>query len=373
MKLTNKVVRKVEVPKITGKLRSFILKYPSPMIAIILFLSLIYLIYSVIIIRDFGFMPLDPTQSYKNILYASALLASFLVIFSRNKHKNRAHMFFFLNSHVKAYEIIIAGYAPIYIAFIATNTFAFAPFIAVYWRQDKINSFVDIFVLLFVLTFVFSLTCLVWQLSNLLVKNLLGRTKEHLTVASILHCFMLAFFIYILIQSLQKHLEYNMPMFSIILSSLLLSVVLIFNRTSTTYLRNLYLHYNNDTSIRSINSTNFKLSNKFFMNLKIELLNLYRKHILKEQLLIYIFLILVSLIFYFTLPAASFSVINSYIISFGLKEIFIILSLTIGVSYRRYIGANYLLNYSKYIYILPRIFLVMALMESNTLISNSDW
>ncbi len=95
--------------------------------------------------------------------------------------------------------------------------------------------------------------------------------------------------------------------------------------------------------------------------MKLEWLNYYRNKIFKEQSLIFIFLILVSFILYYTVSYMNFVAFHSYLINFGLKEIFIFFSLTIGISYRQYRNTNYLLNLEQSVYFIPRIVLVLLL------------
>ena len=94
MNFMKQIVRKVEYPKLIGRVYDVFIKYPTPMIALILSIVLVYLIYFIIMIKNFSTMPLDSAKAYKNITLATAALASFFVVFSRNKLKEHSQMFF---------------------------------------------------------------------------------------------------------------------------------------------------------------------------------------------------------------------------------------------------------------------------------------
>lgn len=94
MNLTRQIIRRVELPRFIGRISSVFVKYPSPIVALILLLALIYVMYFIIIVKNFITMPIDTAQAYKNVIFATAALSSFFVIFSRNKFKDHSYMFF---------------------------------------------------------------------------------------------------------------------------------------------------------------------------------------------------------------------------------------------------------------------------------------
>lgn len=361
MNLTWQIIRRVELPKLIGRASNIFIKYPSPMIALILAIALVYFIYFIIMIKNFTTMPLDTTQAYKNITFVTAALASFFVIFSRNKFKDHSQMFFFLNSRVRPHQIVISGYTLLYIVYMLMITLMFAPFLFIFWYQGKVNSILDIVVLFFVLTFVFCLTCVVWIIANIFIKYLFSKSKDQFYLTTFLHCAILGCTLYMLINLLERYVGYSFFSFSLILIVLFLLIRWVLIRTSTTYLNNIFIQLNSEGSQSRKQSVHLQHKNSYYLNMKLEWLNYYRNKIFKEQSLIFIFLILVSFILYYTVSYMNFVAFHSYLINFGLKEIFIFFSLTIGISYRQYRNTNYLLNLEQSVYFIPRIVLVLLL------------
>ncbi len=213
MNLTWQMIRRVELPKLIGRASNIFIKYPSPMIALILAIALVYFIYFIIMIKNFTTMPLDTTQAYKNITFVTAALASFFVIFSRNKFKDHSQMFFFLNSRVRPHQIVISGYTLLYIVYMLMITLMFAPFLFIFWYQGKVNSILDIVVLFFVLTFVFCLTCVVWIIANIFIKYLFSKSKDQFYLTTFLHCAILGCTLYMLINLLERYVGYSFFLF----------------------------------------------------------------------------------------------------------------------------------------------------------------
>lgn len=361
MNFTKQIIRRIELPKFIGKASNVFVKYPSPIVALILLTALMYLLYFIIIIRNFATMPFDIAQSYKNITYTAAILASFLVIFSRNKFKDRSQMFFFLNSSVKAHEIVIGGYAVLYISYLIIIKLMFVPFLFLFWHQGRISSIFDVIVLFFLLTLVFCVTSMVWIIATILIKYLQSKSKDQFYLTSVLHVGILGCILYPVVGLIEKYGFNNYFSLSIVFIVFILGLRWVLIRTSTDYLNIIFIQLNNEGSHNKKQSLDFQHKNGFYLNLKLELLNFLRNQILKEQSLIFIFLIVISFILFNTFSYVDFVVLNSYLINFGLKEIYILFSLTVGMSYRRYRNTNYLLNLKQATYFNPRIVLVLLI------------
>lgn len=361
MNSTRQMIRRVELPKFIGRASSVIVKYPTPIVAFILLLALIYTMYFIIIVKNFITMPLDTTQAYKNVIYATAALSSFFVIFSRNKFKDHSYMFFFLNSRVKPFELVLSGYAFIYISYVLIITLMFTPFLIIFWYQGEFHSTLDVIVLFLALTFVFCYSCTVWILTNLIVKQLFSKSEDQFYLTSFLYFAILGATLYILTYLIEKYVIYSVSSFLIILVLLFLALRWILIRSSTIYLNNIFIQLNSEGSRNKKQSLHFQHKNSYYLNMKLEWLHLYRNNVLKEQSLVFFILVLISFTLYFTLTDYDFVIFNSYLINFGLKEIFILFSLTIGISYRKYRNASYLLNHKESYYFIPRFFLVLLM------------
>lgn len=361
MNFMKQIVRKVEYPKLIGRVYDVFIKYPTPMIALILSIVLVYLIYFIIMIKNFSTMPLDSAKAYKNITLATAALASFFVVFSRNKLKEHSQMFFFLNSGVRPHEIVIGGYVLLYISYVFIITLMFAPFLVLFWQQGKVNSVMDIAILFFVHTFIFCLACTVWMITNIMVKRLLSKSKDQFYLNSSLYFVFLGCTVYLLIRFFEEYIPYSPLSFFIMIVVLFLVLRWALMRTSTAYLNNIFIQLNSESSQGMKESLNFQHKNSYFLNMKIEWFHFYRNKVFKEQSLVFIFLVLVCFILYNTVSYMNFVALNSYLLNFGLKEIFILFSLTIGISYRQYRNTNYLLNLKQSSYFIPRIVFVLLI------------
>lgn len=361
MNLTRQIIRRVELPRFIGRISSVFVKYPSPIVALILLLALIYVMYFIIIVKNFITMPIDTAQAYKNVIFATAALSSFFVIFSRNKFKDHSYMFFFLNSRVKSFEIVLSGYAFLYFSYVLIITLMFTPFLIIFWYQGELHSALDVIVLFIALTFVFCYSCIVWIITNLLVKRLFSKSKEQFYLSSFIYFTILGCTLYLLTYLIDKYVIYNVLSFLIILIVLFLVLRWMLIRSSTIYLRNIFIQLNSEGSRNKKRSLNFKHKNSYYLNMKLEWLHFYRNNVLKEQSLVVFILIFISFTLYLTLRYYDFVIFNSYLINFGLKEIFILISVTIGISYRKYRNTLYLLNLKESYYFIPRILLVLLI------------
>lgn len=319
MNLAMQIIRRVELPKLTGKAGQVFIKYPTHIIALLLSLTLVYVFYFIIIIKSYAEVPFNVTLAYKNITYAAGVLASFFVIFSRNKLKNHSQLFFFLNSHIRAYEIVISSYALIYVTYIIIMTLFFSPLLILFWQQGKIHSILDIVVLFYVLTFVFWLGCTTWIMTNVFIKNLFSKQKEHFYLTATLHCAFSGGILFLLIHFFEQYLAYNLLTYLIIISFLFFVISWVLMRASTVYINNIFIYLNSNDSYNKMQSLHFQHKSNNYLNMKLEWLNFTRNKIYKEQSLIFLILLLVCLILSYTVSRVFFTIFNSYLINFGLK------------------------------------------------------
>ncbi|WP_374065601.1 hypothetical protein [Paraliobacillus sp. JSM ZJ581] len=107
-------------------------------------------------------------------------------------------------------------------------------------------------------------------------------------------------------------------------------------------------------------SKNFIKKNKLLLQSKLEFVHFFRNEIYKEQGFFFIILTFILSLHHYLEPS-NFSIIYSLILNYGLKEILIMLPLTIGIHFRKYKYSIYTLNVGKYQYFLSRLFIMYLL------------
>ncbi len=111
MKLTIQVLKNIETPRLLVKTKNILMKYPSHIIAAIMGVILVYTIYSVFMVNFFNSLPINWREQYIHIINVSAVVAISFIILSRNKLKSNVFVSLFLNTHLKAYQLLIGSYA----------------------------------------------------------------------------------------------------------------------------------------------------------------------------------------------------------------------------------------------------------------------
>lgn len=109
------IVRNIETPRLTSKIKYYLITHLSHFITIIVGLLLVYTIYTVFALRTLTQVEMELSDIYLNVLKVGTVLICFCIIFSRNKLKSNDYIFFYLNSNIKAYQTVMGSMFYLYL------------------------------------------------------------------------------------------------------------------------------------------------------------------------------------------------------------------------------------------------------------------
>ncbi|WP_156822843.1 hypothetical protein [Gracilibacillus lacisalsi] len=140
-----------------------------------------------------------------------------------------------------------------------------------------------------------------------------------------------------------------------------ISVSLLFVKISLKFLNNCFMQKDAGTLSPKYTPKQLDYNSKFLLQSKLETIHFFRNQVFVEQGFFFIILMVLVIGLYYSLELVNFSLIYSMLINFGLKEIMLLLPLTIGIHFREYMQAIYSLNVGKYQYFLSRLLIIYLL------------
>ncbi|WP_040203438.1 hypothetical protein [Neobacillus jeddahensis] len=141
----------------------------------------------------------------------------------------------------------------------------------------------------------------------------------------------------------------------------IITVILGLKEISSEYLATIFKQKNAGALLKKYKSKNLYYQNRYLVQTKLEWLNFTRNMIFKEQELLFLLLIILTIGMNYLFDKTNFLLFYSFIIQFGIKEILIMLPLVMGIHFRKNKQALYNINEGKYPYLLPRIFFTYLL------------
>ncbi|AXI10435.1 hypothetical protein CUC15_16510 [Oceanobacillus zhaokaii] len=359
MNLIYQAVKRVEISRFTANIKNLLIKNLSHSILLSLGLLVIYVISGALTIQMIINMELDLNEIYINMVKVSIIFSTFFVIMSRNSFKADEFVFFYLNTKIKAHQIIFSRILlPFTFYFFVLVLIAVPIMVGILVKGYTVNLF---YVLLLLMSFTISyfLSFTLWMVINIFTIKLTG-VKEKFWLNTLIKITIIAGIIY-LIDFLGTFLVgRDLPH---VLAVLLLSIAItyFFVRFSLEFLTKTFMQKDAGNLSQKYTSKNLNYKNKFLLQSKLETIHFFRDQVFKEQSFFFIILLVIVICLYYYLDLVNFTMIYSVVINFGLKEIILLLPLSIGIHFRKYKEAIYTLNVGKYHYFLSRIFFIYIL------------
>ncbi|OQR53437.1 hypothetical protein [Bacillus sp. CDB3] len=357
MKLTIQVVKKVETPRLLAKSKNILIKYPSHVLAIIMVLILLYTFYSIFTVKFFTGFPIDLKDIYVHILDVSCVMAISFIIISRSKLKNNNFMSLFLNSHIKAHQLLIGSYIYLYAFYLLCIGMIFFPMLIVFKLKGIEVSLLYLLLLFLSITFIFYLSFSMWIVSNVITKQVLKTNGENFMLNTLNLIIFVGAIVYLAQKYLAKLFEESPLLFLVTLIIGASVIVVSLYKLATVFLMGIFKESNYQTSMHKIKAVKF-LENSFLNNFQLEGLNFYRNQIFKEQVLFLMIIVVFTIVMYYSVDKLAFVQMYSYLANFGMKEIFVMIPLLTGNYFKRFKNSIYILNLGKYNYFLPRVLFI---------------
>ncbi|MFD2045502.1 hypothetical protein ACFSTA_17600 [Ornithinibacillus salinisoli] len=359
MSLIYQVVKRIEISKITEKVRYFLTKHPSHSILIALGLLLVYAIYGALTLQTIMNMDLDLSIVYINFIKISLVLSIFFVIIFRNGFKANDFVFFYLNSKIKAHQIILSRiFLPFVFYFIILILAALPIMVSIIIKGFTVN-LLYLLLLLITSTIIYFFSFTLWMAVNIITMKIMT-VKEKFFLNTFINVLLVVGLIF-LINPLSELIGDRKILHSTIILLFGILVTYFFVHLSLEFLNKTFMQKDAGTLSQKYTSKKLDYENKFLLQSKLEIIHFFRNQVFKEQSFFFITLIVLIISLYHSLDLANFSMMYSMIINFGLKEIILLLPLTIGIHFREYLQAIYTLNVGKYQYFLSRLFIIYSL------------
>ncbi len=355
------IVKNIETPRLTNKVKNYLTTHLPQVMTLIVGLLLVYTIYTVFTLRTITRVEIRLDNLYLNLLKVATVLVCFCIVLSRNKLKNDSYIFLYLNSDIKASQTIAGSMFYLYLFYNVILMLTFFPALLGIIIQGKtIDPFYFMFLLL-TITLLFILAVTVWMVVNQVINKMTSSEKEHLTINT-LSLLVIMFGLLIAAETyLKSFLEQSSLGYLFFISLVLFMVIYTFRRLAADFLTQTFRKKNAGILLQKYETSHLQYRNQYMLQAKVEWLNFFRNQVFKEQGLLYIILVMIMIGTYYTFDSTSFFTLYSFIIQFGLKEILIMLPLTIGIHFKQFKSAIYNLNIGKYPYFLSRVFFIYML------------
>lgn len=354
MTWTRHVLHKIEWGMLTTKIKQLGKKYPLQLLAAAVFMLLMYAMYVVMSLRFF----LQTGGSESSALYLQFVKMALLllcagIVFSRNKMKRKEYQFFFLNSAIKSVSFVLCVYFfPVLFCFIILGLL-FLPIVlglfisgvtfSMYW-----------FIVVCVTCFILALDVLVsWMLIRIGVSHFISKTKEHLLLQTIGFVILNAL-MFLLFQKAVEMIHVWLPVYLMFQLILLFAGGLWLKVLAACYVNRMFLQLK--TEVKSFSYKQIRTQSSVLTHLRQEMVYFSRSAVFKEQGILFLFLVCVTIGLPFIFTQAETGLLYAFIVQFGLKEILIMLPLMIGREYHINQRAIFMLNTSKGTYLVSRIF-----------------
>lgn len=352
------IVRNIETPRLTSKIKYYLITHLSHFITIIVGLLLVYTIYTVFALRTLTQVEMELSDIYLNVLKVGTVLICFCIIFSRNKLKSNDYIFFYLNSNIKAYQTVVGSMFYLYLFCGVVLSLTFFPALLGIIIQGTPINLLYLFLLFLTLTLLFMLAVTGWMMIKVLLMKLTNAEKENFTLSTIGLVVIMFGTLMVVEKYLKSFLEQKALFYFILLVLSIIIVYLVMRKLATGFLTLTFQQKNAGNLLKRYSTSKLDYSNRYLLQAKVEFLNFFRNQEFKEQGLLYIILVITMIGTYYTFESTSFFTLYSFIVQFGLKEILIMLPLTIGIHYKKYKHAIYNLNIGKYPYFLSRVLFI---------------
>ncbi|MFD2922270.1 hypothetical protein [Halobacillus naozhouensis] len=352
------IVRDIETPRLTSKIKDYLTSHLPHVMTMVVGLLLVYTIYTVFTLRTITRVEIKMDDLYLNLLGVATVLACFCIVISRNKLKNNSYIFLYLNTNINGYQTIVGSMFYLFLFYMVIIMLTFFPALLGIIIQDKTIDPLYFPLLIFTLILLFILTVTVWVIVKLLIMKLTSVEKEHLT-ANTISLLIIMFGILIAAETyLKNFLEQRSLIHFLLVAFLLVITAYALRRTATNFLTQTFRQKNAGTLLKRYETNHLNHSNPYMLQTKVEWLNFFRNQVFKEQGLLLIILVMIMIGTYYTFDSTSFFTLYSFIIQFGLKEILIMLPLTIGIHFKNYKFAIYHLNSGKHSYFVTRVIFI---------------
>lgn len=357
MNFVYNMVTKLEKPAVVSKIKKVMANNKPQTIAFSIFIALIYLTYVTLSIQGAA----ATSFRYEEILHRtfwatiglSAVISILFIYLTKDKLKSSTLLTFFYNSRLKAHHFIIGSYFIIFLFHGLLVILAMFPIpIINYFLFGTVDRLLYFTIITFMsITIVFFTVLLLWMWSTVLSKH------------AIFH-YALFIFSLVAIGALFYQLFIAVPIdfspFTILILLVLMVAALFLEYRLLTKVSNFYLvkHFRERENASSAIITKpvdfHEISNGFFKNSVLEIYYLFRSRLFGEQIMLYVFLMVITVFLYNILSFINFMTVYSMIVNFGLIEIMILLPLMMGTSYFSNKIAIYNLNMNLYDYLLSR-------------------
>lgn len=356
MNLQFQVIKRVEIPKITTKIKYLLSNHLSHFLLITIGLLLMYVVYGVFSMQAIINMDFNLGSIFINVVKLSLILSGFFIIIMRDSFKSDHLLFFYINSNITASQLLFSRLFLPFVFYLWILVFMGLPVLISLIIQGYHVPIFVLFLLLVIISISYFLVFTIWMLVNLLNIKLFG-VRERFWLNSILLALLIVV-LFLLTNPIEKLIEKKHFIQLSFILSLGTCVLFLYRKLSLTYLTKIFMQKDAGTLSQTYKSKNFAFKNKFLLQSRLESIHFFRHQVLKEQGLFFVILIIMVAALYHTMTLMTFSILYSMIINFGIKEIILLLPLYIGIHYREYNQAIYMLNVEKYTYYLTRLLIV---------------
>ncbi|MGK9487947.1 hypothetical protein C6Y01_10520 [Bacillus sp. NMCC46] len=350
---TRHVLHKLEWGMLTTKGKQLGKKYPLQLLAAAVFLLLIYAIYVVISLRFFMQAgENEPAALYLQFVKMSLLLLGAGIVLSRNKLKRQEYQFYFLNSAIQSVPFILCVYFfPVLFCFLMAGLL-FLPIVLGLLITGVTPSLYWIIVVCITCCILALYTLASWMLLRIGVSHFVSKTKEHLLLQTIgfgaLHVL-----IFLLFQKAVEMIHVWPAVYLLLLVIILSAGWLWVKGLAACYVHQMFLQLK--TEVKSFSYQKIRTHSSFLTHLRQELVYFSRSAVFKEQGILFLFLICLTVGLPFVFTPAETGWLYAFIVQFALKEILIMLPLMIGREYHINQRAIFMLNTSKGAYLMSRM------------------
>ncbi len=350
---TRHVLHKLEWGMLTTKGKQLGKKYPLQLLAAAVFLLLIYAIYVVISLRFFMQAgENEPAALYLQFVKMSLLLLGAGIVLSRNKLKRQEYQFYFLNSAIQSVPFILCVYFfPVLFCFLMAGLL-FLPIVLGLLITGVTPSLYWIIVVCITCCILALYTLASWMLLRIGVSHFVSKTKEHLLLQTIgfgaLHVL-----IFLLFQKAVEMIHVWPAVYLLLLVIILSAGWLWVKGLAACYVHQMFLQLKKE--VKSFSYQKIRTHSSFLTHLRQELVYFSRSAVFKEQGILFLFLICLTVGLPFVFTPAETGWLYAFIVQFALKEILIMLPLMIGREYHINQRAIFMLNTSKGAYLMSRM------------------
>lgn len=352
-------VKKIEFDKLKSLVWDFCKRSRLRFASFLLIIFLAYTLQGMSILQIFYNMDLNLSATFTIAVKFSLILAMFFVIISRNSFQDNNYIYLYLNTNVKAYQIILTKIVLHFFLYFLTLILLTAPLLIFYILQGYPVNYFYLFLAVLLCVISYFLVFTLWMLNKIIIKRIIG-VKERFWINALFQGALIIVLIYFIDPFIDILYESWLLHFAVVLS-LAIGIGYLFIRYSLSFLNINIIQ--KDAGPLSPKYKNAKIvhQNKFILQAKLKIIHMFRDQVLKEQSFFFLFIIIFTIGIYQTLDPMYFSTIFLIFNNFGLKAIILILPLMIGIHYREYIFTVFQLNVTKSSYLYSRLLIMFLL------------